>query len=189
MKFEHYFKKVLESESYKNLKQKNPGVYLCTGFFVLDFETGKDIHQLDFIIGKKKVATFSLDNGVKMNLSTLPMSKKLPEIKGECIKTDILALKGIVEDEMKNRTVTDKIKKIIALLQVIDGKIVWNLNCITDNLNVLQVHVDDTDQTVLKFMKYSIMDFVKTVPKQPGPVMGKEQPQQPAGPEPTIETE
>jgi hypothetical protein len=186
MKFDHYLKKVFESEVYKNLKQKNPGVYLCTGFFVLDFETGKDIHQLDFMLGKKKVATFNLDDGVKMDISSLPINKKLPEIKGE-IKTDLKALKGIVEDEMKNRTITDNIKKIIALLQIIDGKIIWNLNCITDNLNVLQVHIDDNDQTILKFMKYSIMDFVKTVPKQAGPVMGKnKQSDQPGQPEPKI---
>lgn len=187
MKFDHYLNKVFESEAYKNLKQKNPSVYLCTGFFVLDFESGKDIHQLDFIIGRKKVATFSLDEGVKMNISNLPISKKLPEIKGE-IKTDLKALKGIVEDEMKNRTITDNIKKIIALLQIIDGNLVWNLNCITNNLNVLQVHVNDLDQTILKFMKYSIMDFVKTIPKQPGPVMGKNKPASSAGqPEPKIQ--
>lgn len=170
MKFEHYLNKVLESEDYKSVKSKHPGIYLCTGFFVLDFEAGKDIHQLDFILKGKKVATFSLDDGVKMHVSELPISKKIPEIKGE-IKTDIKALKGIVEDEMKNRTVTDSIKKIIALLQIIDNKIVWNLNCITDNMNVIQVHIDDSDQSVLKFTKYSIMDIVKQVPMQPKPVM------------------
>ena len=111
----------------------------------------------------------------------------MPEIKGD-IKTDLKALKGIVEDEMKNRTVTDSIKKIIALLQIIDGKVVWNLNCITNNLNVLQVHIDDRDQTVLKFMKYSIMDFVKTIPKQPGQIMPQASPKQEIkSPEPQIQ--
>ena len=111
----------------------------------------------------KKIATFSLDEGVKMNISSLPLKKKMPEIK-EIIQTDLEALKGIVEDEMKNRTITDNIKKIIAVLQIVDGKTIWNLNCITDNLNVLQVHIDDADKTILKFMKYSIMDLVKTMP-------------------------
>jgi hypothetical protein len=176
MKFDHYLKKVLESESYKNMKEEHPNAYLCTGFFVFDFETGKDIHQIDFALKGRKVATFTLDHGVKMMVSELPMKKKLPELSTE-VKTDITALKGIVEDEMKNRCVTDNIKKIIALLQIIDEKVVWNLNCITSNLNVLQVHVDDDDQTVLKFMKYSIMDFVKMVPKQAGPAMPQSKPQ------------
>jgi hypothetical protein len=170
MKFDHYLKKVIESEAFKNLKEEHPNAYLCTGFFVFDFETGKDIHQIDFALKGKKIATFTLDNGVKMMVSELPVKKKLPELPCE-IKTDIKALKGIVEDEMKNRTITDRIKKIIALIQIIDGKRVWNLNCITDGLNVLQVHIDDDDQTILKFVKYSIMDFVKVVPKQPGPAM------------------
>jgi len=199
MKFEHYLKKVVTSEAYKNMKEEHPDSYLCTGFFVFDFETGKDIHQIDYALKGKKVATFTLDHGVKMMVSELPMKKKLPEIKTE-IKTDITALKGIVEDEMKNRIVTDNIKKIIALLQIIDGKVVWNLNCITSNLNVLQVHIDDEDQTVLKFVKYSIMDFVKMVPKQPGAAMPapsmkpqpniqiiKQDPKQPEEPEPAPE--
>jgi hypothetical protein len=177
MKFDHYLKKVVNSDAFKAMKEEHPNAYLCTGFFVFDFETGKDIHQIDYALKGKKVATFTLDNGVKMMMSELPMKKKLPEISGE-IKTDIKALKGIVEDEMKNRTVTDKIKKIIALLQIIDKKKVWNLNCITNNLNVLQVHIDDDDQTILKFMKYSIMDFVKVVPKQPGQAMPAAKPMQ-----------
>jgi len=163
MKFEHYQKKLLESEAYKQFKKENPKSYLCAGFFVLDFETGKHMHQLDYIFKDKKIATFSLDEGVKMNISSMPLKKKLPEIK-EIVQTDLEALKGIVEDEMKNRTITDNIKKIIAVLQIVDGKTTWNLNCITDNLNVLQVHIDDADRTILKFMKYSIMELVKTMP-------------------------
>lgn len=163
MKFEHYQKKLLESEVYKNFRKENPKAYLCAGFFVLDFETGKNMHQIDYMIGKNKIATFSLDDGVKMNVSSMPINKKLPKIEGD-IQTDLEALKGIVEDEMKNRTITDNIKKIIAVLQITDGKVIWNLNCITNNLNVLQIHVDDSDKTILKFMKYSIMDIVKTMP-------------------------
>lgn len=163
MKFDHYLKKVHSSNTFKKFKSKNPKAYLCAGFFVFDFETGRDIHQIDYMLKDKKIATFALDNGVKINISNLPIPKKLDEIKGD-IKTDLEALKGIVEDEMKNRTITDDLKKMIAVLQVMDGKRVWNLNCITNGLNVLQIHIDDEDQTILKFMKYSILDFVKTMP-------------------------
>lgn len=163
MKFEHYIKKLSDSEIYKSFKKENPRAYLCAGFFIIDFETGKNIYQLDYMLKNRKIATFSLEEGVKVHVSNAPFRKKLPEIKGD-ITTDLKALKGIVEDEMKNRTITDNIKKIIAVLQVVDGRIVWNLNCITNNLNILQIHIDDANGTILKFMKYSILDFVKTVP-------------------------
>jgi len=163
MKFEHYLKKLAESEIYKSFKEENPKSYLCAGFFILDFETGKEIHQLDYMLKNGKIATFSLEDGIKVHVSGAPFKKKLPEIRGN-IEIDLKALRGIVEDEMKNRVITDSIKKIIAVLQVVDGRTVWNLNCITNNLNILQVHIDDASGTILRFMKYSILDFVKTMP-------------------------
>jgi len=160
MKFEHYLKKLHESKEFKNFKSKHKKSYLCAGFFVLDYETGKNMHQLDYYMPNNKVATFILEEGVKSKISEQALKKKLPEIKGE-IKTDLDALKGIVEDEMKNRTVTENVKKIIAILHILDGKLVWNLQCILGGLNMLNVHVDDSDKTVLKFEKHSLMDMVK----------------------------
>ncbi|MBU1136067.1 MAG: hypothetical protein ABIG37_02220 [Nanoarchaeota archaeon] len=176
MKFNHYLNKLHESSQFKKFSEKNKKAYLCAGFFVIDMETGKHIHQIDYALPNKKVATFLLDEGVKIKISKQTLKKKLPEIKTD-IKTDIDALKGIVEDEMKNRTVTENIKKIIAILHIYDNKIIWNLQCILDGLTLLQVHVDDVDQSVLKFDKHSLIDLIK---KQPGLAGGMQQPQQSA---------
>jgi len=163
MKFEHYIKKLQESEEYKKFSKKYKKEYLCAGFFVLDYETGKNMHQIDYCLPNGKIATFFLDDGVKLKISKQTIKKELPEIKAE-IKTDLDALKGIVEDEMKNRTVTEKIKKIIAILHIMDNKVIWNLQCILDGLTLLNVHVDDTDKTVLKFEKHSLMELIKSAP-------------------------
>lgn len=160
MKFEHYLKKLHESKEYKKFISKHKKSHLCAGFFVLDYETGRDMHQLDYILPNGKIATFFLDEGVKMKISEQTLKKELPELKSE-IKTDIDALKGIVEDEMKNRTVTEKIKKVIAILHILDGKAVWNLQCILDGLSLLNVHVNDADKSILKFEKHSLMEFIK----------------------------
>lgn len=162
MKFEHYQKRVEESSEFKKFKDGHKKAYLAAGFFVLDFETGKNMHQIDYSLPNGKIATFILDEGVKSKISEQTLKKKLPAIKAE-IKTDLDSLKGIVEDEMKNRTVTEKIKKIIAILHVIDNKPVWNLQCILDGLTLLNVHVDDSDQSILKFEKNSLMDMIKKV--------------------------
>lgn len=163
MKFEHYLSKLRESSEYKKFRNKYKDEYMCAGFFVLDFETGKHMHQIDYALPNGKIATFLLDYGIKLKISEQALKKKLPEIKGE-IKTDIEALRGIVEDEMKNRTVTENIKKIIAILHIIDNKKVWNLQCILDGLGILQVHIDDSDKSVLKFEKHSLMELIKSAP-------------------------
>jgi len=143
-----FFKKVEGSKEFSEFKKKNPRAYLCAGFFVLDFETGEHVRQIDYVLPNKKIATFTLNNGVKIKISEQPIKKKLLEIKTKP-KTDIDALYGIVEDEMKNQMVTDKIKKIIAVLHIMDGKLIWNLQCILDGLNIVQVHVNDSDQSIL----------------------------------------
>lgn len=160
MKFEHYLKKLYESQEYKKFRKKYKDEYLCAGFFVLDFETGQDLHQIDYLLPNNKVATFFLDKGVKMKISDQTLKKELPKIKPKA-KTDLDALKGIIEDEMKNRTVTEKIRKMIAILHIMDDKLIWNIQCILDGLGILLVHVDDSDQTVLKFEKHSLMELIK----------------------------
>jgi len=136
MKFEHYLKKVEEHKNFKEFKEKNPNAYLCAGFFILDYESGKNMHQIDYSLPQKKVATFYLDNDIKMKISEQCIKKKLPAIKTNP-KTDLEALKGIVEDEMKNQMVTEKIRKVIAILHNMDGKLIWNLQCILSGLEIL----------------------------------------------------
>lgn len=96
------------------------------------------------------------------------------------------ALPGIVQDEMKNRTVTEKIKKIIAVLHISEeGKLIWNLQCILDGLAILNVHVDDSDQSVLKFEKHSLLEMIKPMAammQEQGKQQGQESPEAPAAP-------
>jgi hypothetical protein len=166
MKFEHYVKRVEESPEFKKFRGEHKKAYLCAGFFVLDFEKGRHLQQIDFLIpGSKKIATFNLEDGIKLKLSdSVKMKKKLEKIDSETM-TDIDALKGIVHDEMLNRTVTGDIKKIIAVLQTQEGRKVWNLSCITGDMGILKVHVDDSSSSVLEFEKASLFDFVKMIPK------------------------
>ena len=162
MKFDHYLKRVEESSEFKKFKQENPKAYLCAGFFVLDFDEEKNSNQIDYILPNGKIATFVLDGGVKIKISDIAIKGKtdLKEINQES-QLDIERLKGIVEDEMKNRTVTEDVKKIIAILQVYNGKLIWNLNCLLAGLGILQIHIDDKDGNILKFEKHSLLDFMR----------------------------
>lgn len=162
MKVKPYVDKLYASSEYKSFQKQHSNAYITAGFFVLDLEAGKHIHQIDFYVPReKKIAAFTLDHGVKMQMMSLMHSSKTPEELDMQVKIDLEALKGILDDEMKNRNITENIKKIIAVLQNIDGKKIWNINCVLSGMGILRAHVDDESKSVLKMEKASIMDYVR----------------------------
>jgi len=166
MKIQPYVQKLNNSQEYKEFKDKYSDAFLVAGFFVLDFEQGQNIHQIDFYIpSKKKFAAFTLDEGVNMQILDAAMDK-VPEKLDMKTNIDLDALHGILEDEMKNRNMTEEIKKIIAVIQNIKGKKVWNVNCVLSGMEILKAHVEDESETVLKMEKTSFMEIMKKVPME-----------------------
>jgi hypothetical protein len=164
MKIGPYVEKLEKSHEYKEFHKKHKDAFMAAGFFVLDLETKKNLHQLDFYVPKeKKIAAFTLDSGIKVQLLET-FNEKVPEKLNLEVKTDLDALYGILEDEMKNRGITEQVKKIVAVLQNIEGKTLWNLNCVLSGMEILRAHVDDDTQSVLKMEKFSMMELIKTVP-------------------------
>lgn len=156
MKFKKYLEKLKKSEKFKDFKKENPDSYLGAGFFVLDFE-GMDKHQIDYVF-KDKIATFDLDEE-ELKIEDR-RGKKLDKLT-EDISIDLEELQEIVKDEMKNREVTDKLRKIIAVIYTSENKPIWNLQCIVGNLGFLSIHINDEDKSVLKFEKHSLMDIMR----------------------------
>jgi hypothetical protein len=167
MKIQPYVEKLEQSEEYKNFKIKYPESFMIAGFFVLDLEGGMNIHQIDFYIPKKKkVAAFTLDEGVKLQLlEMLSKDGKEPQELDISTNIDLDALQGILTDEMHNRGISEEIKKIIAVIQNIEGKKIWNLNCVLTGMEILKSHVEDESKTVLKMDRTSVMDIMKHMPK------------------------
>jgi len=171
MKIKPYFEKLSASKEYKDFQKSYSDAFMIAGFFILDFESGKSLHQIDYYIpSEKKIAAFTLDKGIMMQMLDMMNAKIVPEKLDMNTNVDLDALRGILEDEMKNRSITEEIKKIIAILQTVDGKKIWNLNCVLSGMSILKAHVDDDSQTVLKMEKASVMDYVK---KMPGGMPGK----------------
>lgn len=164
MKIQPYYNKLNESAQYQDFAKQNKDAFMVAGFFILDFESGKNMHQLDYYVpSKKKVAAFTLDKGVQLQMMDM-LNGKMPEKLDIKTNVDLDALKGILEDEMKNRSITEDIKKIIAILQVVDGKKIWNLNCVLSGMGILRAHVEDDSESVLKMEKLNMLDFVKKMP-------------------------
>jgi len=167
MKLAPYVEKLNTSNKCKTFLGKNPDAFIVAGFFVLDFETGNNVHQIDYYVpSQKKVAAFTLDAEVKMQIMDLISAKKIPEKLSIETEVDLDALQGILEDEMKNRGFSEKINKIIAVLQMQGGKKIWNLNCILSGMEILRAHVEDRSKTVLKMEKILLTDIIKHIPAE-----------------------
>ena len=162
MKIQPYFDKLKSSKEYNNFISKNPSAYLSSGFFVLDFQTNKNMHQIDYYIPKnKKIQTFILDSKEVISKESETLNQIVPKKINQNISLDLDVLKGLVEDEMKNHTITTKLQKIIAIIQNVEGKLVWNLNCITTDMGIIKVHISDRDNSILKFDKINLYDVMK----------------------------
>lgn len=177
MKIGPYVEKLEQSETYKNFKIKYPDAFMVAGFFVLDLEEGNNVHQIDFYVpSEDKIAAFSLDGDeVTMKLLEMLVKENLKPTALD-IKTniDLDALSGILADEMHNRGISSELKKIIAVIQTVKGKKIWNLNCVLSGMEILKSHIEDDSQTVLKIEKTSLMDIMKKIPGNKQPQMMKE---------------
>ncbi len=161
MKIQPYIDKLSSSKAFHAFKEKNPNSYLSAGFFVLDFEHENNVHQIDYYNPEdKKIITFTLDNEIQVKDGE-KLNDKVPEKINGSINLDLDILKGILEDEMKNHTITTKIQKIIAVVQNIEGKKVWNINCITTDMGLIKAHIDDETHAILKFEKINLFDVVR----------------------------
>lgn len=167
MKIAPYIQKLENSAIYKKFRKDYSDAFAVAGFFVLDYESGANIHQIDYYVpSKKKVAAFNLDGNVEVRLLDMMHPDKKPEKLDIKTRIDLDALKGIVEDEMKNRNITESVKKCVAVIQTIDGKKLWVLNCILSGMEILKAHVEDDSRTVLKMEKSNMLDYVKKIPMQ-----------------------
>ena len=167
MKIQPYVQKLEASSQYKKFRKDYSDAFLVAGFFVLDYESDASIHQIDYYVpSKRKVAAFNLDGDVEVRLLDMMHKEKVPEKLDLKTKVDLDTLKGILEDEMKNRNITESIKKCIAVIQVVDGKKLWILSCVLSGMEILKAHVDDESRTVLKMERPSMLDYFKKIPMQ-----------------------
>lgn len=167
MKIKPYVDKLEKSKEYSDFSKKHPDAYLVAGFFVLDLEGKHNVHQIDFYIPSlKKIGAFTLDHGVTLQMMNPVVASKTPEELDLKTNIDLEALPGILKDEMRNRSMSEDIKKIIAVIQTIEGKRIWNLNCVLTGMELLKSHIEDSSESVLKIEKLSMMDLVKKMPME-----------------------
>ncbi len=156
MNFQEILKKLQKSKEFAEFKKDNQDFYLCAGFFVIDFESSNETKQIDFFMSKKnKIATFILNDTIKLRIEDA-IEKKFDEVNSK-IKIELPEAIEKAKKECKS-----KINKIIAILQVLEGRQVWNLTCMLEGFSMLLLHIDSQSGEITKKEKRGLFDFVKT---------------------------
>lgn len=166
MKLKKFLTKLEKSEEFKKFKLEDPKSFLCSAFLVRDFEGTHNETQIDYYSPKtNKIVSFKIGNKIeRMPVEKSPMmldqKKFTPKKIEKDMNMDIENIKGIIEDEMKNRGITEKIKKLIVIGQNLNGKNNWNCTGFLDGLGLLQAHLEDERECVLFMEKKSFMDML-----------------------------
>jgi len=155
-------RKVEMSKDFKSFKKENPGAYFCAAFFIIDYETQTDKKQLDYFVSSTDVMTFAINQeGTEITAAKaeLPKKEKIPAIGMQAVKLN--------EDEAieiaKKESEIGEFTKIIAVLQNLEGRDIWNLSCMK-GLQMMRYHVSASDGKVIKKEKINLMDMMKIEP-------------------------
>lgn len=164
--FDSTLEEIEKSDCFRKFKEKNKSAFLCAGFFVVDYEGGNGVvqKQLDYCIGEEDIYTFILGDVVNMKKAeTIEGHKEnLPRLSKD-MGVDLDDVENILREKLREENVSEKLLKVIAVLQVHENKQIWNLNCVLSGMQILRVHIDCESGDVVKFEKKNMLDFVKKV--------------------------
>lgn len=163
--FESLIETIEQSNSFKNFKKKNPEADLCAGFFVVDYQNQANQQQLDYSLLDGRLFTFILNHEITIKESETiegQEQKKLGKLNPD-IKADLDDVEKILASEFQTKRIGKKINKIIAILQIHEGRQIWNLTLMLEGFAMIQCHIDSGNGEILKFEHKSMFDFIKKV--------------------------
>ena len=161
MSFKQALKKLEESSEFQAFKKKNKKAFLFSAFFILNPNLDLETQQFDYFLSQKKVATFLINEKIEHKIDNFNPQNKITKI-DENIKADIEDIRHVINDELRKKWPQGvEVNKVIAILQKIDGKQMWNITCLLGSMKLLKIHVDCFNGKVLKSEEASIFDMIK----------------------------
>lgn len=159
--FKQTLEKLESSQEFQKFKQEHEDAKLCAGFFVIDFENQQNQQQLDYCLTNEDIFTFNLNNEIILEKAkTFPGAKKLQPIERE-IKTDLEQVESLINQRLQQEKINKKIQKIIAILQLHENKLIWNITCMLEGMEIIMIHIGSQSGEFLKFEKKSLFDIIK----------------------------
>jgi hypothetical protein len=161
MSFKEGLKKLRESREFKDFKAKNKKSFLFSAFFILNPNLDLETQQFDYFLSQKKVATFLINEKIEHKIDEFNPQSKITAL-DENIKVDVEDLRHTINNELRKKWPQGaEVNKIIAILQKIDNKQIWNITCLLGNMKLLKIHINCFDGKVLESEEASIFDMIK----------------------------
>ncbi len=165
MNFQFYAEKLKNSQEFKKFLKENKGAFLCSAFFIIDKEEGKDKQHLDFYIpSAKKMFSFSLENNfekteieIKDNMVPLKVS-----IENDF---DLIEIEQMIEKKMNEEKIDKKIQKLLISLQNVNGKDILNLTVFITALGLINTTIDLEKMAMKAFKKKTFFDIMNVMKK------------------------
>lgn len=153
------------SKEFKEFKKENPKSYLCSAFFVVGRSPDEAKKQVNYAMSDSsyEVMSFDISTSGKIVAQKLDSMKKetLHRISKEDVSVTIDQLAANIEAETKR-----KFDKIIAVLQDLNGVLIWNVTCM-DGFVLHRYHIDAKSGKVEKMKDIKLQDMMRVEKKTP----------------------
>jgi len=166
MDLRFYLEKLHHSDEYQDFMLENPDAYICSGFFVMDFEKADHQKHIDvYAPTLKKVFSFKLENGIeKVPIDTF--DEKVPKKLSIDYDFNLDDIEKRIKEKMVEEKVKSKIQKILLSLQNSEGKDLLTATVFVSGLGMLKINIDPISKKITDFDKKSFFDMMKIIRKK-----------------------
>jgi hypothetical protein len=167
MNSQFLLEKLEDSEEYKKFMQENKEAYLCSAFFIIDFETENPENKFHFdyyLPSSKKTFSFEMEDGIKLT-ELERFEEKILEPVSTKTHFDFDEIYDKIEKEMKDKNISNKIQKMIFSLQHFEGKDLLFGTILISGMSLIKMTFDISEDKIGEFEKKSFFDMMKIVKK------------------------
>lgn len=159
--FQFYLEKLYASDDFQKFIEENKDAYLCSCFFVKDFEKNDDKQHFDYFIPSvKKMFSFQIDS----NCEKVPVEnfgEKIPEKISDNHNFSFEEIEKLIIDKMEKENIKNKVQKILLSLQKVDGRESLFGTIFISALGMIKINIDLEKMQITDFEKKSFLDMLK----------------------------
>jgi len=166
MDLRFYLEKLHGSDEYKEFMLENPDAYMCSGFFVMDFEKADYQRHLDFYAPTlKKVFSFKLEDGIE-KVPIDMFDDRTPKKLSVDYDFDLDEIEKRIREKMAEEKVKSRIQKILLSLQNTENKDLLTATVFISGLGMLKINIDPVSKRITDFDRKSFFDMMKIIRKK-----------------------
>ena len=164
--FQFYLEKLYSSEDFQKFVEENRDAYLCSCFFVVDFEKSDNKQHFDYFVpSTKKIFSFKIESGCE-RVPVENLENKIFEKISDNYNFSFKELEKLVVERMEEEGVKSKIQKILLSLQNFEGKEYLAGTVFISAMGMIKIQIDLEEMKIIEFEKKSFLDMFNVFKKK-----------------------